>query len=85
MQTDVSDGLAALVRQGIVDAKRACIAGWNYGGYVAQAGVTLQRGLYRCGVSPWLLHEDTRLAMARASLDFVIKYNPPDAVAAPAP
>jgi dipeptidyl aminopeptidase/acylaminoacyl peptidase len=51
MQTDVSDGLADLVRQGIVDPKRACIVGASYGGYVALAGVTLQHGLYRCAVA----------------------------------
>jgi len=175
MQTDVSDGLAALAEQGVVDPKRACIVGWSYGGYAAQAGVTVQQGLYRCAVSMaglsdlsaflnyvrdeagaesasvrywktfmgvtsfwenelkpispakmaaradapillihgkddtvvpigqsqemeralkaagkpvelvtlpnadhWLLHEDTRLAMAKASLDFVLKYDPPD-------
>ncbi|MDR3512908.1 MAG: prolyl oligopeptidase family serine peptidase [Caulobacteraceae bacterium] len=175
METDVSDGLDMLVKQGIVDPKRACIVGWSYGGYAAQAGVTVQHGLYRCAVSMagisdlpafleyvrdktgedsdsvrywktfmgaksiweselgpispvkqaakadaplllvhgkddtvvpldqsqemaralkaaskpvelvtldsadhWLLREDTRLAMAQASLDFVLKYNPPD-------
>ena len=51
MQTDISDGLAELVRQGIVDGERACIMGWSYGGYAALAGVTLQQGLYRCAVS----------------------------------
>lgn len=51
MQTDLSDGLAALAKQGIVDAKRACIAGASYGGYAALAGVTLQQGLYRCAVA----------------------------------
>jgi dienelactone hydrolase len=51
MQTDVSDGLAELVKQGIVDPKRVCIVGWSYGGYAALAGVTLQQGLYRCAVS----------------------------------
>jgi dipeptidyl aminopeptidase/acylaminoacyl peptidase len=51
MQTDVSDGLAALARQGIVDPKRACIVGASYGGYAALAGVTLQQGLYRCAVA----------------------------------
>jgi dipeptidyl aminopeptidase/acylaminoacyl peptidase len=51
MQTDVSDGLADLARQGIVDPKRACIVGASYGGYVALAGVTLQHGLYRCAVA----------------------------------
>jgi dipeptidyl aminopeptidase/acylaminoacyl peptidase len=174
MLSDISDGVAALAQKGVIDPKRACIVGWSYGGYAAEAGVTLQHGLYRCAVamaglsdlprflgyvitvsgpdgdslrywrrymgaastsnaalaaiSParhaadadaplllihgkddsvvpieqslqmqralkaagkpvelvtlpnadhWLLHEDTRLAMAKASLDFVLKYNPP--------
>jgi dipeptidyl aminopeptidase/acylaminoacyl peptidase len=51
MQTDISDGMEELVRQGIVDPKRACIVGASYGGYAALAGVTLQQGLYRCAVS----------------------------------
>jgi dipeptidyl aminopeptidase/acylaminoacyl peptidase len=175
MLTDMSDGVAALAQKGVVDPKRACIVGWSYGGYAAQAGVTLQHRLYRCAVSMaglsdlphflnyvvkvsgadgdglrywrrymgvtspfdpspatisparhaadadapillihgkddsvvpieqslqmqralkaagkpvelvtlpnadhWLLHEDTRLAMAKASLAFVLKYNPPE-------
>jgi len=51
MQTDISDGIVELVRQGLVDRQRACIVGWSYGGYAALAGVTLQHGLYRCAVS----------------------------------
>jgi acetyl esterase/lipase len=51
MQTDISDGLAALAKEGIVDPKRACIMGGSYGGYAALAGVTLQQGIYRCAVS----------------------------------
>jgi len=51
MQTDISDGLAELVREGIADPKRACIVGASYGGYAALAGVTLQQGIYRCAVS----------------------------------
>ena len=51
MQTDISDGLAELVKQGIVDGQRACIVGASYGGYAALAGVTVQHGLYRCAVS----------------------------------
>jgi dipeptidyl aminopeptidase/acylaminoacyl peptidase len=50
MQTDISDGVAELARQGIVDPGRACIVGQAYGGYAALAGVTLQKGLYRCAV-----------------------------------
>ena len=51
MQTDISDGLAALAREGVVDPRRACIVGGSYGGYAALAGVTLQQGLYRCAAS----------------------------------
>ncbi len=51
MQTDISDGLTALAAKGIVDPKRACIAGASYGGYAALAGVTLQKGIYRCAVA----------------------------------
>jgi dipeptidyl aminopeptidase/acylaminoacyl peptidase len=51
MQTDISDGLAELARQGVVDPKRACIVGGSYGGYAALAGVTVQHGLYRCAAS----------------------------------
>lgn len=51
MQSDISDGLAALAAQGIVDPKRACIMGGSYGGYAALAGVTLEQGLYRCSVA----------------------------------
>jgi len=51
MQTDISDGLAELVRQGTVDPGRVCIVGASYGGYAALAGVSLQQGIYRCAVS----------------------------------
>ena len=51
MQTDLSDGVAYLVRHGIADPKRVCIVGASYGGYAALAGVTLQSGIYRCAVS----------------------------------
>ena len=51
MQTDLSDGVRDLVRQGVVDGKRVCIVGGSYGGYAALAGATLDRGVYRCAVS----------------------------------
>jgi len=50
MQTDLSDGVRELVRQGVVDATRVCIAGASYGGYAALAGATLDPGVYRCAV-----------------------------------
>jgi acetyl esterase/lipase len=51
MQTDVSDGVGYLAKQGIVDPKRVCIVGASYGGYAALAGITMQPDVYRCAVS----------------------------------
>lgn len=51
MQSDIADGVKALVDAGTVDPKRACIVGASYGGYSALYGVTLQQGQYRCAVS----------------------------------
>jgi dipeptidyl aminopeptidase/acylaminoacyl peptidase len=51
MLTDISDGIAPLAAQGLIDPKRVCIVGASYGGYAALAGVTLQKGIYRCAVS----------------------------------
>jgi len=51
MQSDLSDGIAHLARQGIVDPKRVAIFGASYGGYAALAGATLDvPGTYRCAV-----------------------------------
>lgn len=51
MQTDLSDGLRHLARQGVIDPKRVCVAGVSYGGYAALAGATIDQGVYRCAVS----------------------------------
>ena len=51
MQTDLSDGVRYLSKEGIVDAARVCIVGASYGGYAALAGVTLEPGVYRCAIS----------------------------------
>ena len=51
MQSDLSDGVAMLVRAGLVDSSRVCIVGASYGGYAALAGITQQSGIYRCAVS----------------------------------
>lgn len=68
MQTDTEDGVAALIRAGIVDPNRVCIIGASYGGYAALAGATLTPDRYRCaasiaGVSDlnlWLTRTDQR-------------------------
>jgi dipeptidyl aminopeptidase/acylaminoacyl peptidase len=51
MQTDLSDGVRYLAKQGTIDPKRVCIAGASYGGYAALAGATMDRGVYRCAAS----------------------------------
>jgi dipeptidyl aminopeptidase/acylaminoacyl peptidase len=51
MQTDLSDGVRWLASEGIIDPERVCIVGASYGGYAAMAGMTLDAGVYRCGVA----------------------------------
>ena len=51
MQTDLSDGVRYLAKQGIIDSKRVCIVGHDYGGYAALNGITFDKGVYRCAVS----------------------------------
>jgi dipeptidyl aminopeptidase/acylaminoacyl peptidase len=51
MQTDLSDGVRHLAKDGVIDPKRVCIAGASYGGYAALAGATLDKDVYRCAAS----------------------------------
>jgi dipeptidyl aminopeptidase/acylaminoacyl peptidase len=51
MQTDLSDGVRYLAKEGVVDRARVCIMGASYGGYAALAGVSLDPGVYRCAIS----------------------------------
>jgi dipeptidyl aminopeptidase/acylaminoacyl peptidase len=51
MQDDVTDGVRALIAQGIADPKRICIVGASYGGYAALAGAAFTPELYACAVS----------------------------------
>jgi dipeptidyl aminopeptidase/acylaminoacyl peptidase len=51
MQDDVSDGVKALVEQGLADAQRVCIVGLSYGGYSALAGAVFTPELYACAAS----------------------------------
>jgi dipeptidyl aminopeptidase/acylaminoacyl peptidase len=51
MQDDVTDGVKALIEQGIADPKRVCIVGASYGGYAALAGAAFTPELYACAVS----------------------------------
>ncbi|HEX5787739.1 MAG TPA: alpha/beta fold hydrolase, partial [Woeseiaceae bacterium] len=51
MQSDLGDGLEALVARGYVDPARVCIVGMSYGGYAALAGGAFQPDLFRCVVA----------------------------------
>jgi dipeptidyl aminopeptidase/acylaminoacyl peptidase len=51
MQDDVTDGVHAMVDQGIADPHRICIAGFFYGGYAALAGAAFTPQLYACAIS----------------------------------
>jgi dipeptidyl aminopeptidase/acylaminoacyl peptidase len=51
MQTDLSDGVRALLKLGVVDPKRVCIVGLSYGGYAALAGPMMEGDVYRCAAS----------------------------------
>jgi len=50
-QDDLTDGVKALITQGIADPKRVCIVGASYGGYAALAGAALTPELYACAAS----------------------------------
>ncbi len=45
------NGVHLLVKQGLVNPHRVCIAGMGYGGYAALAGVAFYPGTYACAVS----------------------------------
>ncbi len=51
MQDDVTDGVSALIEQGLADPARICILGASYGGYAALWGGAREPDLYRCVVS----------------------------------
>ena len=49
--TDIKDGLAWAVNEGIADPKRVCIMGWGFGGFEALLGAMRDGSSYRCAVS----------------------------------
>lgn len=60
MQDDVTDGVNALVKQGIVDPKRVCIIGASYGGYATMYGLAKDPDFYQCGVN-WVGVTDVKM------------------------
>ena len=51
MQDDITDGVRAMISQGIADPHRIAIVGASYGGYAALAGAAFTPELYACAVS----------------------------------
>ena len=51
MQDDLTDGVRAMIEQGVADGGRVCIVGASYGGYAALAGAAFTPELYACAVS----------------------------------
>jgi dipeptidyl aminopeptidase/acylaminoacyl peptidase len=51
MQDDVTDGVLDLVKRGVVDGKRVCLAGASYGGYLTMMGLAKEPELFRCGIN----------------------------------
>jgi dipeptidyl aminopeptidase/acylaminoacyl peptidase len=68
MQDDVTDGVANLVKQGIVDPKRVCIIGASYGGYATMYGLVKDPDLYQCGVN-WVGVTDVKMLFTVAWSD----------------
>jgi dipeptidyl aminopeptidase/acylaminoacyl peptidase len=53
MQDDVTDGVQQLIKDGIADPKRICIAGASYGGYLTMMGLAKEPTMFRCGIN-WI-------------------------------
>jgi pimeloyl-ACP methyl ester carboxylesterase len=51
MHDDVTDGLRAVLKTGLVDPTRVAIMGSSFGGYLAVCGAAYEPDLYRCAVS----------------------------------
>jgi dipeptidyl aminopeptidase/acylaminoacyl peptidase len=51
MQDDLNDAVTWFAGQGTIDAKRACIMGWSYGGYAAARGAQRDPGVWRCAIA----------------------------------
>jgi len=51
MQDDLNDAVTAFAEKGVIDASRACIMGWSYGGYAAARGAQRDGDLWKCAVA----------------------------------
>ena len=51
MHDDVTDGVNAVVKTGLVDRQRIAIMGGSFGGYLALSGAAHEKELYRCAIT----------------------------------
>jgi dipeptidyl aminopeptidase/acylaminoacyl peptidase len=51
MQNDLNDAVTWFARAGTIDAKRACIMGWSYGGYATARGAQRDPDVWRCAIA----------------------------------
>ena len=51
MQDDLNDVVDHLAAQGVVDAGRACVMGWSYGGYAAARAAQRDAARWRCTIA----------------------------------
>lgn len=51
IQTDITDGVNALLRTGSFDPDKVCVAGWSFGGYSALMQAVREPELYQCAIA----------------------------------
>ncbi|MBI3715144.1 MAG: S9 family peptidase, partial [Betaproteobacteria bacterium] len=68
MQDDITDGVLALVKAGIVDKSRVCLYGGSYGGYATLQGLVKEPDLFRCGM-PWIAVSDLIMLQTEMTSD----------------
>jgi len=69
MQDDVTDGVNDLIKRGIADPKRICLAGASYGGYLTMMGLVKEPNLFRCGIN-WVGVTDPEFMFSVTWTDF---------------
>jgi dipeptidyl aminopeptidase/acylaminoacyl peptidase len=72
MQDDLTDGVQAMIAQGIADPHHVAIVGFGYGGYAALAGAAFTPTLYSCAASVYGI-SDLR-AFAQASVPTTVGF-----------
>jgi dipeptidyl aminopeptidase/acylaminoacyl peptidase len=69
MQDDVTDGVRALIADGVVDANRVGIAGASYGGYLAMMALVKEPELFKCAIN-WVGVTDPSFMFSVTWTDF---------------